>query len=111
MNFDWKARDWDLGHTDAATRIFDQGDIRESPYRFRSATPCHSIPSLRKVRQSGFRELFYGGLVPAQWDFAGHGPNDREPRGQGCPQVLLQRCAMIELVSIILSFGNATDDA
>jgi hypothetical protein len=55
--------------------------------------------------------MFYGGLVPAQWDFAGHGPNDREPRGQGCPQVLLQRCAMIELVSIILSFGNATDDA
>jgi hypothetical protein len=38
-------------------------------------------------------------------------PNDREPRGQGCPQVLLQRCAMVELVSIILSFGNATDDA
>ena len=24
--------------------------------------------------------MFYGGLVPAQWDFAGHGPNDGASR-------------------------------
>jgi hypothetical protein len=52
MNFDWKARDRDLGHTDAATRIFDQGDIRESPYRFRSATP---------IRKSGHGKYDTGG--------------------------------------------------
>jgi hypothetical protein len=46
MNFDWKARDRDLGHTDAATRIFDQGDIRESPGNIDSDRPRHATPSL-----------------------------------------------------------------